>query len=82
MPRNRRAFTAPLRSLLALRAAVLATLDTLLGPGGVQAVVIGNLLLNLHRLMINRPRRQALNLAASPGLLLGKVMFGLADQLN
>jgi hypothetical protein len=60
----------------------LATLDTLLGPGEAQAIVIENLLLNPHRLMINRPRRHAPIFAASPGLLLGKVMFGLARQFN
>jgi hypothetical protein len=52
-----------------------------LGPGG-RHVVIENLLLNPHRLMINRPRRHAPIFAASPGLLLGKVMFGLARQFN
>ena len=57
-------------------------MDTLLWPGGIQAVVIESLFLNPHRQMINHPRRQAPNLTASPGLLLGKVVFGLARQLN
>ena len=51
---------------------MLATLDTLLGSGGVQVVVIENLHLNPHGQMINRSRKQAPNLAASPGAARGK----------
>jgi hypothetical protein len=56
---------------MALLAHVLATLGTLLGPGGVKAVVAENLLLKHQLLIINRPRRRAPNLCASQRLLLG-----------
>jgi len=49
----------------------LATLGTLLGPGGVKAVVAENLLLKHQLLIINRPRRRAPNLCAFQRLLLG-----------
>jgi putative transposase len=56
---------------MALLAHVLATLGTLLGSGGVKAVVAENFLLKHQLLIINRPRRRAPNLCASQRLLLG-----------
>jgi len=49
----------------------MATLATLLGPGGVKAVVAQNLLLKQQLLMLNRSRRRAPKLGASQRLLLG-----------
>src|ERR1019366_6136205 len=60
-----------MRDLLVLLAHGLAVLGTLLGPGGVKAVVAENLLLKHQLLIINRPRRRAPNLCASQRLLLG-----------
>jgi putative transposase len=56
---------------MALMAHGLATLGTLLGPGGVKALVAQNLLLKHQLLIINRPRRRAPNLCAFQRLLLG-----------
>ena len=60
-----------MRDLMALMGHGLATLGTLLGPGGVKAVVAENLLLKHQLLIINRPRRRAPNLCAFQRLLLG-----------
>lgn len=56
--------------MLALLAHGLATFGTLLGPGGVKAILAENLLLKHQLLIINRPRRRAPNLCASQRLLL------------
>jgi transposase InsO family protein len=60
-----------MRDLLALLSHLMTTVATLLGPGGVKAVVAESLLLKHQLLIINRPRKRAPNLCAFQRLLLG-----------
>jgi glutamyl-tRNA reductase len=60
-----------MRDLLALLAHLMTIVATLLGPGGVKAVVAESLLLKHQLLIINRARRRAPNLCAVQRLLLG-----------
>ena len=60
-----------MRVLLALFAHALATLGTLLGPGGIKTVVAENLLLKHQLLTVTRSGRRAPNLRVSQRLLLG-----------
>ena len=50
---------------------LLATLATLLGPGGAKAIVADSLLMKQQLLIINRSRRRAPNLTPFDRLLLG-----------
>ena len=56
---------------MSLFAHLLATLVTLIGPGGVKAVVAQNLLLKHQLLIIKRSRKRAPNLLAFQRLFLG-----------
>ena len=60
-----------MKELVSLFAHLLATLVTLVGPGGVKAVVAQNLLLKHQLLIIKRSRKRAPNLVAFQRLFLG-----------
>ena len=60
-----------MKELVSLFAHLLATLVTLVGPGGVKAVVAQNLLLTHQLLIIKRSRKRAPNLFAFQRLFLG-----------
>jgi hypothetical protein len=60
-----------MKILFGLFAHLMATVATLLGPGGVKAVVAQNLLLKQQLLMLQRRRRRAPNLGACQRVLLG-----------
>ncbi|MGA2866617.1 MAG: helix-turn-helix domain-containing protein [Verrucomicrobiota bacterium] len=60
-----------MKNSLVLLAHLLTTLATLLGSGGLKAVVAENLLLKHQLLIINRSRKRAPNLYVSQRLLLG-----------
>ena len=57
--------------LLALLAHLMTIVATLLGPGGVKAVVAESLLLKHQLLILNRLRKRAPNLCALHRLLMG-----------
>ena len=60
-----------MKDLLALLAHLMTLVATLLGSGGVKAVVAESLPLKHQLLIINRPRKRAPNLCAFHRLLLG-----------
>src|ERR1039457_5981316 len=60
-----------MKELVSLLAPLLATLVTLLGPGGVKAVVAQDLLLKHQLRIIKRSRKRAPNLFAFQRLFLG-----------
>ena len=60
-----------MKNLLLMLAHLLATLATLLGPGGAKAIVADSLLMKQQLLIINRSRRRAPNLTVIDRLLLG-----------
>jgi len=60
-----------MKNLLLMLAHLLATLATLLGPGGAKAIVADSLLMKQQLLIINRSRRRAPNLTPFDRLLLG-----------
>src|ERR1700681_122232 len=60
-----------MKELVSLFVLLLPTLVTLVGPGGVKAVVAQNLLLKHQLLIIKRSRKRAPNLLAFQRLFLG-----------
>src|ERR1017187_3252652 len=60
-----------MKELVSLFAHLLATLVTLVGPGGIKAVVAQNLLLKHQPLIIKRSRKRSPNLFAFQRLFLG-----------
>jgi hypothetical protein len=56
-----------MRDLLALLAHLMTIVATLLGPGGVKAVVVESLLIKHQLLILNRPRKRVAGSGLPPG---------------